>query len=187
MYQIAVIGSAVSKPGDSDWEVAVKLGLELAKRKVNLLTGACAGTPMAAVLGSKQLSGFNTGFSPAFNSIDHKLNYGEVENNAPIELFDTMIYCGNGYLGRSLSLIYSADAVIMVGGRLGTVEEMTIAIHEKKPLAIYDNDAGVVDVISDTLAQSGYDLSNTFFDNNIIRMVDRIIEEITRSSEKILT
>lgn len=176
MYQIGIIGSAVSKAGDSDWENAVLIGLELAKKKADVFSGATTGTPLAATLGAKQLGAHAVGISPAFDAYDHVNNY-----NLPIEHFDTMIYCGNGYLGRSLTLVYSCDGVVMIGGRMGTVEELSIAIHQKLPVAILDDGSGVTDEMMNVLEASTYDLSKVFFEKSPQLLIDRLYDIIDRT------
>lgn len=46
------------------------------------------------------------------------------------------MYTGFGYMGRDVLLVRSSDALIMVGGRLGTLNELMVALEEKTPVGI---------------------------------------------------
>jgi predicted Rossmann-fold nucleotide-binding protein len=55
------------------------------------------------------------------------------------------------YTGRNLLLVRSSDAVVMVGGRIGTLNEMTIAIEERKPLGVLLGSGGMTEEVEHVL------------------------------------
>jgi len=58
----------------------------------------------------------------------------------PVDYQDLIIYTGFGYSGRNLLLTRAADAVIVGCGRMGTINEFTIAFEDKKPIGILEGD-----------------------------------------------
>lgn len=54
-------------------------------------------------------------------------------------------------MGRDLTMISSSDAVITVGGRMGTLNEFIVAIEQRKPVGVLIESGGSSDVISELL------------------------------------
>ena len=84
------------------------------------VTGATTGAPFWAAKGAKEAGGIVIGISPASTKREHVKTYG-----LPVEYHDLIIYTGFGYAGRNLLFTRSADAVITVAGRIGTLNEFT--------------------------------------------------------------
>ena len=126
---IGVMGSATS-PSHKAEELAFELGCEIGKSGAILVTGATTGLPLKAAEGAHSLGGFVIGVSPAQNKKEH------VELGLPLEPHNFILYTGFGFKGRNVLNVRACDAVITVGGSLGTLNEFTIAYDEGKLLGV---------------------------------------------------
>lgn len=142
-YQICVSGGARGQSVGQGQELAMAIGKSLAKAGHSLLTGATTGLPEYAALAYKKAGGdASLGISPAATKVEHVLKY-----RLPTDCFDVILYTGLHYVGRDALLINSADAVISVGGRLGTLHEFTIAMETGTPIAFLEGAGGISDEI----------------------------------------
>lgn len=147
VYQICVSGAAKGDSVEQSQKLAIEIGAALAKAGHSLLTGATTGLPDHAAVGYKQANGTSSvGLSPASTKVEHVLKY-----RLPISEYDAILYTGLHYVGRDTMLITSADAVISIGGRLGTLHEFTIAMETKTPIAFLENSGGVGDKIKEIM------------------------------------
>lgn len=144
-YKICVSGAAVGDCINPETiEKAEEIGKEIARSGSILVSGATTGIPYYAARGAKKLDGISIGFSPAATYQDHVKRY-----QLPTRYMDLIVYTGFGYAGRNLILTRSADAVIVVCGRIGTLNEFTVAFEDKKPLGILVNSGGIADEIKE--------------------------------------
>ena len=137
--KIGVMGSA-SGPQIEDpvaREKARKLGNEIAKRGYIFINGACPGLPNDALLGAKEFNGFTIGISPAFSEYEHINDYKSPHAH------DMIIYTGLGFMERDIINIRSSDAVVLIGGGIGTLNEFTIAYDEGRCIGIFTNSGGI--------------------------------------------
>ena len=147
-YQIAVSGAAKGGSVEEGKELARAMGAAIAKAGHSLLTGATVGLPNYAAEGYKAAGGaMRVGLSPAANKVEHVLKY-----RLPTEAYDTIIYTGLNYIGRDTLLITSADGVVSIGGRIGTLHEFTIAMESETPIAFLQGAGGVSEQIQAILA-----------------------------------
>lgn len=148
MYQICVSGAAKGESVEEGKELAIKLGAAIAKAGHSLLTGATIGLPNYAAEGYKAAGGkMSVGISPAATKIEHVMKY-----RLPTKAYDTIIYTGLHYVGRDTLLITSSDAVVSIGGRLGTLHEFTIAMETDTPIGFLQGAGGISDQIQDLMA-----------------------------------
>ena len=110
---------------------AKELGREVIKQDGIIFTGATTGFPLWAAMGAKEAGGISLGLSPASTEAEHVNVY-----RLPTKYLDLIIYTGFGYSGRNLLLTRSSDAVIVGPGRIGTINEFTIAYEDSKPIGI---------------------------------------------------
>ena len=132
------MGSA-SGPQTEDAHARAKsrqLGMEIAKRGHIFINGACPGLPHDALLGAKESGGLTLGVSPAFSEYEHVNEYLSPHDN------DIIIYTGQGFMERDIINIRSSDAVVVGCGRMGTINEFTIAYDEGRPIGILTNTGG---------------------------------------------
>lgn len=131
-YKICVSGAAeTSTCGEDAFKHAETLGREIIRQGGVLVNGATTGFPYWAAKGAKEEGGIVIGVSPAETETEHIQRY-----DLPIDYQDLILYTGAGYSGRNLLLTRLADAVIVGCGRMGTINEFTIAFEDKKPIGI---------------------------------------------------
>ncbi len=130
-------------------EKAEQVGREIAKAGIILVTGATTGIPYWAAKGAKEEGGFVIGLSPAASEIAHVKSY-----RLPLDYHDVIIYTGFEYSGRNLLLTRSVDAVIVICGRIGTLNEFTIAFEDGKPIGVLEGTGGTADMIKEFVKQA---------------------------------
>lgn len=178
VYQICVSGAAKGNSVEQSQKMALEIGAALARAGHSLLTGATTGLPDFAAIGYKKAKGHSSiGLSPASTKVEHVLKY-----RLPITEYDAILYTGLHYVGRDTMLITSSDAVISIGGRLGTLHEFTIAMETKTPIAFLENSGGVGDKIKEImelLPNADPDLA--LFDAD----PDQLVAKLTRYLDKL--
>ena len=128
---------------------AEELGRIIAQNGIILVNGATTGFPLFAAKGAKEAGGFVIGISPAETEKEHKERF-----QLPLEYLDMIVYTGFGYSGRNLLLTRSADTVIVGCGRMGTLNEFTIAFEDKKPIGVLNDSGGTTDLIKEIIEHS---------------------------------
>lgn len=170
-YQICVSGSAKGANAEQVQKLAVEIGSEIAKAGHSLMTGATTGLPNDAARGYKKASGkMSLGLSPAATKVEHVLKY-----HLPTQDYDAILYTGLHYGGRDALLINSADAVITVGGRLGTLHEFTIAAETHTPIGILEGSGGIslqIEGLLKLLPNAKSDL--VIFESDPVILVERL-------------
>src|SRR3990167_5477573 len=171
MYQICVSGAAKGKSVAEGKELAAEVGVALANAGHSLLSGATIGLPNYAAEAYKEAGGaMSLGISPGTSKIEHVLKY-----RLPTESYDAILYSGLHYVGRDMLLINSSDAVISIGGRLGTLHEFTIAMETDTPIGFLQGAGGVSTEIVDILHAAGESRSkNVIFSDNADDLVARL-------------
>lgn len=178
MYQICVSGAAKGESVEEGKELARTLGAAIAKAGHSLLTGATIGLPNYAAEGYKGAGGkMSVGISPAASKVEHVMKY-----RLPVEAYDTILYSGLHYVGRDTLLITSSDAVVSIGGRLGTLHEFTIAMETDTPIGFLQGAGGVSEEIQ-TLMGLAHPLRHgsfvTFEDDahKLVRELTKFLDE----------
>ncbi len=142
-YQICISGAAKGDSVEEGKELAISAGVAIAKSGHTLLTGSTTGLPDYAAKGYKKAGGaMSLGLSPASSKIEHVVKY-----RLPTKDYDGILYTGLNYVGRDSLLINSADAVISIGGRIGTLHEFTIALETETPIGFLQGAGGISDEI----------------------------------------
>lgn len=169
-YQLCVSGAAKGASVEEGKELAFKIGQEIAKAGHALMTGATTGLPDFAAQGVKEEGGQSIGLSPAASKLEHVKKY-----RLPIGCYDVILYTGLHYVGRDSLLVASSDAVISIGGRLGTLHEFTISMEMHKPIGFLMGAGGVSVEIKDILRAAGKThAESVIFDDDPARLVKRI-------------
>jgi uncharacterized protein (TIGR00725 family) len=177
--KIGVMGSA-SGPTLRDPQAlaqAFRLGQAIARRDCICITGACPGLPDKAAEGARGAGGFVFGISPAFSRREHLEIYG-----SPIEHYDMILFSGLGLMERDIINIRSADAIALVGGGMGTLNEFTVAYEEKKPIGVLTGTGGLSDHVPELLAflHRKNDPERVLYDDDPERLVERLLEVAAR-------
>lgn len=105
-----------------------------------LVTGATTGLPDLVSRAARQRGGLTVGISPAISEGEHISQY-----KYPIDAADVMIYTGFGLKGRNIINIRSSDIVVIFGGGMGTLNELTIACDEGKIIGVLEGSGGIAD------------------------------------------
>ena len=121
---------------------AFEVGRQVVLQDGIVVTGATTGAPYLAAQGAKDAGGMSIGISPAASYVAHVKSY-----KLPVDAYDFIIYTGFDYSGRNLILTKAADAVIIVCGGFGTLNEFTIALEDDKPIGVLTGSCGVSDEI----------------------------------------
>jgi uncharacterized protein (TIGR00725 family) len=146
-YQICVSGAAKGLSAEQGKSLAFDVGGAIARAGHSLMTGATTGLPNTAAEGYKKAGGkMSLGISPASTKVEHVLKY-----RLPTEAYDAILYTGLHYSGRDALLVNSADAVISIGGRLGTLHEFTVAMETHTPVGLLEGAGGIGDQIEGLL------------------------------------
>lgn len=179
-YKICVSGSAVTGTCSPDAEKMTKeVGREIVRQNGVLVTGATIGAPLWAAEGCKAEGGFSIGISPAVTENEHVKKY-----KLPTKEFDIIIYTGFGYSGRNLLLIRSSDAVITVCGRIGTLNEFTIAFEDHKPIGVLLGSGGIAEEIEEIVRECGRPNPRIVYDDNPKKLVEKVKKLIDEDKNK---
>ncbi len=154
-------------------EMSKQVGKEVAKQKCVLVTGATTGVPYFAAQGCKEAGGFNIGFSPATSEAAHLKTY-----KLPIDAFDLMIYTGADYVGRDTLMTKSADAVIIICGRMGTLHEFATAFEIQKPIGILEGSGGMADKIKIIVTGPFREAKKIIYEKDPKELVRKILKAI---------
>jgi len=175
-YKICVSGAADLNICCPDIkELAMEVGREIVRQKCVLLTGATTGVPYYAAKGAKELGGISIGFSPAGSKKEHIKRY-----KLPIDNFDLIIYTGFDYAGRNLVLTKAADAVIVICGRTGTLNEFTVAFETGTPIGVLQGSGGMADLVQPVLAKGYRPKTKIIYDTNPGQLVKKMILHLNK-------
>jgi len=150
---ISICGSDVDDNSLSQHalEVAEQVGRLIARRGGVLICGGQGGVMKAACRGAKEENGITIGILP-FTKKDAN------------ECIDIAIPTNIGNV-RNFLVVSSGDAVIAIGGRWGTLNEISYCMVSEKPLILIKGTGGCVDqIINGNLMQdieSHYYIANS--------------------------
>jgi uncharacterized protein (TIGR00725 family) len=118
--QVSVVGSGTEHEANAE-----EVGRLLAARGATVVTGGLGEVMAAAARGAKSAGGATIGILP-----------GETRAAAN-EWLDQVVVTGIGH-GRNLAVVASGDAVIVVGGRYGTLAEIGFALTLGRPVVVLE-------------------------------------------------
>lgn len=180
-YKIAVSGAAELSPCTlRAKELAKEIGREIARQKCILISGATTGIPHLAAQGVKEVGGVSIGFSPAVSELEHRRVY-----KLPLEYYDIMVYTGFDYAGRNLLMTRASDGVIVICGRMGTLNEFTIAFEDRKPIGVLEGTGGTADLIKNLLKIPHRPAAKIIYDKNPKTLVKKLIELLKKRKRSI--
>ena len=171
-YQICVSGAAAGETVERSHLLAYELGAAIAKSGHTLTTGATIGLPQFAARGAKDNGGLSIGFSPAATYREHVRGY-----KLPTEEFDYINFTNMDYVGRDVYLVRSSDAVITVGGRMGSLHEFATAIESHKLCAVLLGSGGLADfipILTEKIHTPGK--KSILYDTDPARIIKQIIK-----------
>lgn len=180
-YKFVVSGAAETGLCSADAHTkAEELGREIIKHNGILVTGATSGIPLWAAKGAKDEGGVSVGISPAASLVSHVKTY-----KLPVENFDFIIFTGFEYSGRNLLLTRSADAVIICCGRMGTLNEFTIAFEDKKPIGILTETGGMADEIEYIVEKAHRGSGKIVYNSNPKTLIEELVKLIEKEYKEV--
>jgi len=159
--------------GENAMDLAKSLGRAVAEQGAVLVTGATTGFPLWAAMGAKEVGGLSFGLSPAASEREHVEQF-----DLPIDYLDLIVYTGFGYSGRNLLLTRASDGVLIGCGRVGTINEFTIAFEDGKPIGVLEDCGPTALVIRDLMIKGHRPNPKVIFDTDPKKLVSRLIELI---------
>ncbi len=179
VVKICVSGAAeTGYCGLDAFEKAKEVGREIAKQGAIIVTGATTGFPMYSAMGAKDECGFSIGFSPAATEREHVETY-----KLPVDYMDVVVYTGFGYSGRDLLLVRSSDAVIIGCGRIGTLNEFSVAFEDHRPIGILEGTWETDEILRHIIESAHRPNNKIIYDSDPKAMVERLIELVKKDKE----
>jgi uncharacterized protein (TIGR00725 family) len=181
-YSLCVSGSAIEVDGPESVKRAYELGMAIAQSGNILSNGATTGMPFESARGAKAAGGMVIGWSPAASKREHVGKY-----KLPLEYLDFTVYTGAGYTGRDMLLVRASDAVFIVSGRIGTLNEFSIAFEDKKPIGVLIGTGGVSDELANILRAAHHPRSHHIvFDSDPERLVKKVVKMLKEEDKESL-
>lgn len=178
--KLCVSGSAeTGHCGQGALQVSEQLGREIARHGAVLVTGATTGFPLWAAMGAKEEGGLCIGISPASSEKEHTESY-----RLPLDYMDVIVYTGFGYSGRNLLLTRSSDAVFVGCGRIGTINEFTVAYEDGKPVGVLEGGWMTDEMIKFIMNESHRTNKNIVFDSDPKRLVEKVIDMVQKNKKE---
>ena len=175
-FKICVSGAAAGGCLETSHQLAYEVGREIIKQGAILTTGATTGIPYEAARGAKAAGGLIIGFSPAGSPREHVKKY-----RLPLTFVDVIIYTGFGYAGRNLLLTRGSDAVITICGRMGTLNEFTVAFEDQKIIGVLRESGGTADEIPHILESAHKNVkAHVIYDYDPARLVSKVLMAIRK-------
>jgi uncharacterized protein (TIGR00725 family) len=178
-YQICVSGAASGDTVGASHELAYQLGQAIAQQGKTLLTGATVGLPHYAAMGFMAVDGahgVSVGFSPATSFREHVSTY-----RLPTKEFDYINFTGMEYVGRDVHLVRSSDAVITVGGRMGSLHELSTALESRKVCGVLLGSGGLADYVVTLLKNiEAPGARDVIYDTDPISLVKKVIDALDK-------
>ena len=180
-YQICVSGAASGDTVHTSHQMAYELGKAIAEQGKTLLTGATVGLPHYAAMGFMSVpdsKGVSVGFSPATSFREHVSTY-----RLPTKEFDYINFTGMEYVGRDVHLVRSCDGIITVGGRMGSLHELSTALESRKVCGVLLGSGGLADYTPTLLEHiEAPGAKDIIYDTDPQRLVTRVNEALDKKS-----
>ncbi len=170
-FKVCISGAAeTSHCSKEAFLKAKQLGQLLAKKGIVILTGATTGAPLWVAKAAKEAGGLVIGISPAASEASHEKVY-----HLPFDYHDLIIYTGYGYSGRNLLLVRSSEAVITICGRMGTLNEFTIAFEDDKPIGVLEGTGGTADKLKEIIQEAHRGPGKVVYDKDPEKLLEKLL------------
>jgi len=123
-FRVAVIGGGTCSKEQA--AAARAVGAELVRKDCIVVTGGLGGIMAAACAGAKSEGGLTVGILPGFSAQEAN------------EYVDLPIVTGLSH-ARNVLVVRSADGIIAVGGRYGTLSEIALSLNMGIPVVGLDS------------------------------------------------
>lgn len=142
--KIAICGQSLPPFNNEILKKAYEIGKEIAANHHILRFGGCYGYPYEAAKGAFENKGKVIAISPGKNKREHLEKY-----NFPAENITEFEFTCLGIPGRNLPLVMNSDAIIIISGQIGTLNEFTIAFQQKKLIGILRGSGGITNLVKE--------------------------------------
>jgi len=135
----AVIGT--SRPSEAQRDALAacrRAGAALPVDAIRLATGACGGFPDLFAGAFHARGGFVRGYSPGSDLADHVGRW-----NSPSEGYTELRFGFGGLLERQIAMLRDADFAIALGGNVGTLSELCMAVKLSRPIVVVSDLPGI--------------------------------------------
>jgi len=187
-FKIGVFGSAVGSTKEIE-EKAYQIGKEIAKHNCALLSGGCWGLPYMASKGAFENNGKTIAYSPGKDLEDHEKN-----NKFPTDVFTEYVFVpkkipfDNYHILRKYRNIVSCaecDAGIIIGGRIGTLNEFSNLYDFGKVIGVLKGSGGVTELIPEIVKTVNKDSGAVIiYENNPLDLVQKVFNELMKRGFK---
>jgi len=144
-----------------------------------------SGLPYEAVLGANEMNGRVIGFSPAVNEDNHIHQF-----RFPLEGFSKLMFVPDNYQFvdnkkaclkyRNISSVVYCDCAVIISGRCGTINELTIAYDLGKNIGVLSGTGGISKFIKTLIDDWNKPTSShIIYESNPKKLIVRL-EEITK-------
>jgi uncharacterized protein (TIGR00725 family) len=142
-FQVGVVGfagqeeyPAEAKPDPKIYKIAEEIGFLLAKENFIVVTGGKGGVMESAAKGAEKAGGISLGvISGGKRFTSNKYTNVEILTGSVVSGLD------------EYSLVNMCDALVVVGGGAGTLQEITIAYRNRKPIIIMEKTGGITGLL----------------------------------------
>lgn len=166
--QILVIGFDSDHCTEKAYEIAYEVGKEVALHGAILITGGLGGVMEASSKGARDHRGMVVGIIP-----QDTMQYANV-------YCDVVIPTGLG-ISRNFVTAYSGDAVVIVGGGVGTAIEAEVAYLKGKPIIAIKGSGGTAEKVGGKYLDDRK-LIKVLEEENPKIAVEKIIETVVDSN-----
>src|SRR3989344_3683737 len=139
------------------------------KLKIGII-GSASGPQVEDPTAMEEAGGMVIGISPAFSEYEHVNEYMSPHYH------DILIYTGLWFMNRDIINIRSCDAVILISGGIGSLNEFTIAYDEGRPVGILTNSGGISNSIPHIVEElcHRHIPPNVVFDDTPATLLDKL-------------
>lgn len=183
-FTVGIFGSAVEPAESSALSIAKELGAILGSMGLNVATGGCLGLPAVVAQIARAAGAQIFGFFPDTNE-DEVVKNGRIHANDIESIYDIKYYA-QGYTKRSLDMIQNIDCAIVVGGRIGTLSEWTIALEEGLPVLVLSHSGGIASHLKHILSIAKKEFPDNYisFSDDVVLSVTQLISSVDKNKLK---
>lgn len=171
-FTVGIFGSAAEAVEPKIGNTAKMLGCVLGSMGLTVATGGCLGLPAIVARNARASGSRVLGFFPDLNEIEAIKNKSAHAND--LEAVYDAKYFAKGYTQRSLCMIQNIDCAVVVGGRMGTLSEWTMALEEGIPILALKNTGGIAAHLEHILS-----VAKKEFPNNYIAFSDKVAQGVS--------
>jgi predicted Rossmann-fold nucleotide-binding protein len=181
--KIAVFGSAIGSKKEIE-EKAYIVGKEIAKQNCIVVSGGCGGLPYLASKGAFENKGKTIAFSPRAD-LDEHTN----KNRFPEDVFSEFVFVPKDFSSlndksvcrkyRNVTSCAETDAGIIIGGRIGTINEFTNLYDMNKVIGILKGSEGATELIPQIIESANKKTGSVIiFEEDPVKLVEKIVNEL---------